>query len=99
MMWRRLLVTAALIIAGVTAVSAQAGTADGIVALMRGDYQRAVEILKPMRSFFNQTGESWSTTKPRTHSAASSRTILLTSSIRLVPPERQRAWQLNIEAW
>ena len=48
MMWRRLLVTAALIIAGVTAVSAQAGTADGIVALMRGDYQRAVEILKPI---------------------------------------------------
>jgi len=47
-MWRRLLVTAALIIAGVTAVSAQAGTADGIVALMRGDYQRAVEILKPI---------------------------------------------------
>jgi hypothetical protein len=30
------------------AVSAQNGTADGVAALARGDYQRAVEILKPI---------------------------------------------------
>jgi hypothetical protein len=30
------------------AVSAQNGTADGVTALARGDYQRAVEILKPI---------------------------------------------------
>lgn len=42
------LVTGALIVAGGTVVSAQTSTADGVVALLRGDYQRAVEILKPL---------------------------------------------------
>ena len=35
-------------------VSAQTATADGVVALARGDYQRAVEILKPI-------AEDWQT--------------------------------------
>ena len=47
-MWRCLLATAALIMTGATAVSAQTATSDGVVALLRGDYQRAVEILKPI---------------------------------------------------
>lgn len=37
------------IVAGIGAgASAQSGTADGLAALARGDYQRAVEILKPI---------------------------------------------------
>src|SRR5262245_44135362 len=47
-MWRRMFLTAALISAAVPAASGQMGTADGVVALARGDYQRAVEILKPI---------------------------------------------------
>ena len=47
-MWPRLLLTVAIITTIVGGVSAQTGTADGIVALARGDYQRAVEILKPI---------------------------------------------------
>jgi len=44
----RLLVTTAIITAIVRGVSAQSGTADGVVALAHGDYQRAVEILRPL---------------------------------------------------
>ena len=47
-MWRRLFVTTVLITAAVGAASAQTGTADGVAALLRGDYQRAVEILRPI---------------------------------------------------
>jgi hypothetical protein len=47
-MWPRLFLTAAIITAAVRAASAQTGTADGVAALARGDYQRAVEILKPI---------------------------------------------------
>jgi hypothetical protein len=34
--------------AGIAAASAQATTADGVAALLRGDYQRAIDILKPV---------------------------------------------------
>ena len=44
----RLFLTAAAVIAVVCRVSSQTGTADGVAALGRGDYQRAVEILKPI---------------------------------------------------
>lgn len=37
-----------MVVLTVYVVSAQAQTADGVVALARGDYQRAVEILKPI---------------------------------------------------
>ena len=47
-MWPRLFLTAAIIITVVRCVSAQTGTADGVAALARGDYQRAAEILKPI---------------------------------------------------
>ena len=47
-MWPRLFLTAAIITTVVGGVSAQTGTADGVVALARGDYQRAAEILKPI---------------------------------------------------
>ena len=47
-MSRRLFVTTVLIAAAVGTVSAQTGTADGVAALLRGNYQRAVEILKPI---------------------------------------------------
>ena len=47
-MWPRLFLTAAIITTIVGGVSAQTGTADGVVALARGDYQRAVEILRPI---------------------------------------------------
>ena len=47
-MWPRLLLTAAIITTNIGGVSAQTGTADGVVALARGDYQRAAEILKPI---------------------------------------------------
>jgi hypothetical protein len=43
-----LFVTAAIVAGIVAAASAQSGTADGVAALARGDYQRAVEILKPL---------------------------------------------------
>jgi hypothetical protein len=47
-MWGRIVLSAVL--AGGTPVSAaaQTGTADGVAALARGDYQRAIEILKPL---------------------------------------------------
>lgn len=44
----RALIIAALAVAGTRVVSAQTGTADGVAALARGDYQRAAEILKPI---------------------------------------------------
>jgi hypothetical protein len=54
----RLFLTATITAATVTGASGQTGTADGVAALARGDYQRAVEILKPI-------AEDW-----RTHDAA-----------------------------
>ncbi len=47
-MWSRVVLTAAVIASTVCTVSAQTTTADGVAALARGDYQRAVEILKPI---------------------------------------------------
>jgi hypothetical protein len=47
-MWARLVLTGAVIASAVWTVSGQTTTADGVAALARGDYQRAVEILKPM---------------------------------------------------
>ena len=44
----RLCLTATIITAIVCAVTGQTRTADGVAALARGDYQRAVEILKPI---------------------------------------------------
>jgi hypothetical protein len=47
-MWSRLFLTAAIITTTVRGVSGQTGTADGVAALARGEYQRAAEILKPI---------------------------------------------------
>ena len=47
-MWVRLFLTTTIITATLCGVSGQTRTADGVVALARGDYQRAVEILKPI---------------------------------------------------
>jgi hypothetical protein len=47
-MWLRPWVTAAIVTLAIGGVSAQTGTVDGVAALARGDYQRAVEILKPI---------------------------------------------------
>lgn len=44
----RLFLAVAIVTIVAAAVSAQNGTADGVAALARGDYQRAVEILKPI---------------------------------------------------
>jgi len=44
----RLFLAVATVTIIASAVSAQNGTADGVAALARGDYQRAVEILKPI---------------------------------------------------
>ena len=46
--WTRLALIAAVLTVTVRGTSAQTGTADGVVALARGDYQRAAEILKPI---------------------------------------------------
>jgi hypothetical protein len=46
--WARLFAGAGIISVAASAVSGQAGTADGVAALARGDYQRAVEILRPI---------------------------------------------------
>jgi hypothetical protein len=48
LMLARLFLTAAIITASVVGVSGQSGTADGVAALARGDYRRAVEILRPI---------------------------------------------------
>jgi hypothetical protein len=47
-MWSRVVLTGAVIASTVCTASAQTTTADGVVALARGDYQRAVKILKPI---------------------------------------------------
>ena len=47
-MWTRPFLTAGIVAFMIGGVSGQAGTADGVVALARGDYQRAAEILKPI---------------------------------------------------
>jgi hypothetical protein len=47
-MRRLIFVTILAMTAAVAATSAQTKTADGVAALLRGDYQRAVEILKPV---------------------------------------------------
>lgn len=47
-MTSRLFLAVAIVTIVAAAVSAQNGTADGVAALARGDYQRAVEILKPI---------------------------------------------------
>lgn len=47
-MARPVLLSAVIIAGSVGGVSAQTGTADGVAALARGDYQRAAEILKPI---------------------------------------------------
>lgn len=44
----RLFLSTAIVAVIAGSVSAQTGTADGVAALARGDYQRAVEILKPI---------------------------------------------------
>ena len=44
----RLFLAVAIVTIVAATVSAQNGTADGVAALARGDYQRAVEILKPI---------------------------------------------------
>jgi hypothetical protein len=54
-MWSRVVLTGAVIASMVSTVAGQTTTADGVVALARGDYQRAVEILKPI-------AEDWRTT-------------------------------------
>src|SRR4051794_7413514 len=48
MMVRRLFVATIFITTAASGVSAQTGTADGVAALLRDDYRRAVEILKPL---------------------------------------------------
>jgi len=48
MMRARLVLTVTVIATAVHSVGAQSSTADGVLALARGDYQRAVEILKPI---------------------------------------------------
>jgi hypothetical protein len=47
-MWPRVILAAAMIFATVRGASGQTGTADGVAALARGDYRRAVEILRPI---------------------------------------------------
>ena len=48
LMSRRILLSIGFIAAVAAGVSGQSGTAEGVAALARGDYQRAVEILKPI---------------------------------------------------
>ena len=54
-MWARLVLAAVIFTAPVDAASAQTETADGIAALARGDYQRAVDILKPIAEDWRST--------------------------------------------
>lgn len=51
----RLLLVASAIAAIVCDISGQTGTADGVAALARGHYQRAVEILKPIAEDWRST--------------------------------------------
>lgn len=48
MISRRVFIIVLIVAAAGRDLSAQSGTADGVAALVRGDYQRAVEILKPL---------------------------------------------------
>jgi hypothetical protein len=48
MMGARLILTVAIIAAAMRSAGAQASSADGVVALSRGNYQEAVEILEPI---------------------------------------------------
>src|SRR4051812_26471953 len=48
MMGARLILIVAIIAAAMRSAGAQASTADGVVALSRGNYQEAVEILEPI---------------------------------------------------
>lgn len=54
-MWPRVVLTGAVLASTVGTVSAQTATADGVAALARGDYQRAVEILKPIAEDWRST--------------------------------------------
>ena len=47
-MGARLFLTLIIVAAAVRGSAGQATTADGVAALARGDYQHAVEILKPI---------------------------------------------------
>ena len=47
-MWKRVFLTIAIATGPVCNVSGQTSAADGVLALARGDYQRAAEILKPI---------------------------------------------------
>ena len=47
-MGTRVILVAVILSATTRGVAGQAGTADGVAALARGDYQRAVQILKPI---------------------------------------------------
>ena len=47
-MWTRFALTATVIASTLCIASGQTSTAEGVAALARGDYQRAVEILKPI---------------------------------------------------
>jgi hypothetical protein len=48
MSWLRAGLVAGALIAGASGAAAQSTTADGVAALARGDYQRAVDILRPL---------------------------------------------------
>lgn len=54
-MWARLFLPGAIIAAMVSDVSGQSRTADGVATLARGDYGRAVEILKPIAEDWRST--------------------------------------------
>lgn len=51
----RLIFTVAVVATAVRGVGAQSSSADGVVALARGDYQRAIEILKPIAEDWRST--------------------------------------------
>lgn len=55
MKWARLVLTVVAIASIVCTASGQTGTTDGVAALARGDYQRAVEILKPIAEDWRST--------------------------------------------
>jgi len=54
-MLSRFLLIIVILAGAVGAVSAQTSTADGVAAMARGDYQRAVEILKPIADDWRST--------------------------------------------
>lgn len=85
-MWSRVVLTGAVIASTVCTVSAQTA-ADGVVALARGDYQHAVEILKPI-------AEDWRTAD----TAAQFFMAGLYEAGRGVPPDPLRACALYMRA-